>query len=346
MTNAVEDPKPLGRMSAVAETALLLVVGSLVAGKLAAWLAMPSRQIRDALLYAADGPNWAEAAQAEAQWLALRYGLTLVVALLIAWWVGGPTRRAAGLSRGGRSLLNLVGFGFVMGLLLNAPVLVGQWLHQTLGVGGDTPFWSLMRVSVWTPAFWMFMAASSFGIVPVVEELFFRAYALGRYRMHFSAGGAILLSAVFFWVSHGQYLQPDGFLLFNSALTFIFATVLAWSVVRTGSILPSLIAHMIVNVPLTPPLMLGAIAIAAMITVTLRAGIWRNLVDFVRTLAGLREPIFLLGTLGVFAGAVLLIRLYPQALLPVIGLFVLAVLVGLVRRSPWRRRQREAAVSH
>jgi len=47
-------------------------------------------------------PNWTKAAGYEAFWLTLRFGLTLALAYLNSLWVGGPLRRLAGPSLGGR----------------------------------------------------------------------------------------------------------------------------------------------------------------------------------------------------------------------------------------------------
>lgn len=256
-----QDPKLIGRLSAFAETALLLVAGSLVAGAIARETGLGQRDARDELLYGEAGPQWLAAASTEAQWLILRFGLTLLAAWLICWWIGGPTRKLAGLSRGGRSLGDLIGFGVVMGVLLAAPPFGLRVLNEMYAIGEGTPFWRLMAESEWTLEFWLFMAASSFVLVPIVEELFFRSYMLGRYRMHFTAGGAVLLSAAVFWVSHGQYIQADLNLIINSAMAFITAAILAWSVVRTGSVLPAIIAHMIFNLPMSQPFLIGVVVL-------------------------------------------------------------------------------------
>lgn len=338
MQNNPEDPKLIGRLSAFAETALLLIGGSLAARALADVFALGNREQRDALLYGASGPQWLPAASEEAQWLLLRFGLTLIIAWLIAWWLGGPKRQLAGITRGERSWGDLIGFGIVMGVLLAAPAFGGRVLNDMYGFGENTPFWDLMARHPWTLEFWIYMAASSFVIVPIVEELFFRAYQLGRFRMHFSAGGAVLLSAAFFWVSHGQYLRPDPYLLANSALVFVGAAIMAWSVVRTGSIVPVMIAHVIFNIPMTQPFQIGVVVLALLLIAVLFGRLRAATADFFKTLASTREWLFLVGMTLVLAACAFLVRTYEQALLPLIGVFALVVLWGLVRRAPWARR--------
>jgi membrane protease YdiL (CAAX protease family) len=332
------DTKTIARLSAFAETALLLIGGSLVARALAKALSLGNRDERDALLYGPDGPDWLAAAGVEAQWLLLRFGLTLLIAWLICWWIGGPSLRLAGVTRGERSWADLIGFGTVMGVLLAAPPFAGRVLNEIYGLGENTRFWDLMARHPWTVEFWIYMAISSFLLVPIVEELFFRAYQLGRFRMHFSAGGAVLLSAAFFWVSHGQYLRDDPYLLANSAMVFVSACIMAWSVVRTGSIAPAMIAHVIFNIPMSTPLRLSVVALALALIVLLFRKLHTAASDFFRTLASTREWLFLIGVTLLLTGGAFLARAYEQALIPLVAVFAVIVVWGLIRRAPWARR--------
>lgn len=342
-----EDPKLLGRLSAFAEVAILLVGGSLAARALSDILSLGNRAERDALLYNGGVPHWLEASAAEAQWLLLRFGLTLALAWLICWWIGGPSRKLAGLSRGERSLGELVGFGIVMGLILAAPPFLLRALNDMFALGGEnTPFWDLMAQNEWTLEFWLYMAASSFILVPIVEELFFRSYMLGRFRMHFTAGGAMLLSAAVFWVSHGQYLQLDPHLAAYSVMAFVSAAILAWSVVRTGSIAPAIIAHCIFNIPMTNDGRLAVAALALVLIIVLHKRLGAATADFFRTLATTREYLFLVALIAILAVAAFVIRTYEAALLPLLGAFVLLALIGLIRRAPWLRARRERPASN
>jgi len=336
--SAPQDPKPIARLTAFAETVILLVAGSLAAAAIASALGLAGRDGRDALLFGAGGPRWIEAGGAETQWLLLRFGLTLALAWLICWWIGGPSRQLAGLSRGGRSLRDLIGFGVVMGVLLAAAPFGLRVLNEMFALGENTPFWNLMARHEWTPAFWLYMAASSFVIVPIVEELFFRSYMLGRYRMHFTAGGAVLLSAALFWVSHGQYIKADPLLITNSVLVFISAAILAWSAIRTGSVLPAIIAHAIFNIPMTSPFRVAVVVLAVLLVVMLWARIRAAASDFFRTLATTREWIFLAVLIGLLTALAFIVRAYGQALIPLAGAIALLALWGLIRRVPWARR--------
>jgi membrane protease YdiL (CAAX protease family) len=338
-----EDPDLLGRIGAVAETVILITAGSLGARALAGGLGLPTRASRDAALFAGGGPDWTMAAGAEASWLILRFGITLAAAYLISLWVGGPSRRLAGLALGGRSLAGLVGFGLVMGLLINAPVLAIDLAQRAFGLGANTPLWDLMQSHPWTPAFWLYMAVGSFGLVPVVEELFFHSYTLGRYRMHFTPGAAILAGSALFWVSHGQYLKLDPFLLVHSALTFAGAAIMAWSLIRTGSIIPALVAHVTFNIPLPPVLMAASLAAGLVLMAVFWRPIRESAIDLGRTLAATREWAFLAGTVVVLLGGATLIRAYRTAIPYLLAICLMAAIAGLIRRSPFRRRKENNA---
>lgn len=332
-----EDPVLLGRAAAIAETVILITACSLAARALAEGLGLPTRAARDAILFAEGGPDWRMAAGYEAFWLTLRFGITLTLAFFISLWVGGPSRRLAGLALGGRSLSSLVGFGLVMGFIIDAPVQAIDLAQRAFGLGANTPMWDLIQSNRWTPDFWLFMAVSSYALVPVVEELFFRGYALGRFRMHFTPGAAVLIGTALFWVSHGQYLKLDPFLLTHSVLTFAGAAVMAWSVVKTGSIVPALVAHALFNVPLPPVLMAVSLGIGIALIFALRRPIRESLADFWRTLATTREWPFLAGTVAVLLGGATLLRAYSKAIPAVLGVCVAVALAGLIRRAPWTR---------
>jgi hypothetical protein len=100
--------------------------------------------------------------------------------------------------------------------------------------------------------FWLFSGVMSWALVPIVEELFFRAYCQRRLAEDWGDGPAIVGTAALFTFTHGQYLSPD---VYNLALVLTllvlaigFGTVFAW----TRSIVPAVIANSIIDVPATP----------------------------------------------------------------------------------------------
>jgi hypothetical protein len=100
--------------------------------------------------------------------------------------------------------------------------------------------------------FWLSAAILSYALIPVLEELIFRGYYQRRLAEDWGDGPAIIGTACFFTFAHRQYLIAN---VYNTtmiaSLLFLaigLGVVFAW----TRSLIPSIIAHAIINVPLTP----------------------------------------------------------------------------------------------
>lgn len=328
------DPRLTSKIFAVVEPLFLIGALAVAASQLAPLLGLPTRDERNAFLYEAATPQWIDASITEATWLCFRYGLTLLIVWAVCVWRRGPTRREAALSTGGHSPLKLIGIGLAACLIVLAPHRVVMAIHAVHPLGANTPFWDLMARTEWTPDFWIYMAVSSFVLVPIIEELYFRAYTLGRHRESFSTGGALILGAVFFWVAHGQYIVADPYLAFNSAYVFVGTLMLGYITVRTGSIIPALAAHMLLNVPASLPFLIAWVVAGVVLLFALRKTVGAYLRDFLALIAATREWMFLIGAAVAIAGLVTAVRMQPQLLLPAAGLLGLVFLAGLFRRRP------------
>jgi membrane protease YdiL (CAAX protease family) len=71
---------------------------------------------------------------------------------------------------------------------------------------------------------------------PIFEELLFRGLIFATLRQHFSFGAAAISSAALFSIWHGYGIAGSCALLWGSCLS-------AWSVEKTKSLLPAIIAH-------------------------------------------------------------------------------------------------------
>ncbi len=76
-------------------------------------------------------------------------------------------------------------------------------------------------------------------MAPVIEELIFRGLMLSRLRKGMSDWVAILVSALIFGLAHGQILWM--------AYTFVMGVVFALVAVKSESVLPSMVMHMVFN---------------------------------------------------------------------------------------------------
>ena len=114
------------------------------------------------------------------------------------------------------------------------------------------------------------MAVASFGLVPIVEELWARGYFVRRLRDGFDTGGAIVVSSLFFAFAHTQYFKLEVVSLGLLAGLVITSLAAAGTLVRTGSLVPCVLAHALVNVP-PPPSSLTRPAIVTLIALVLFA---------------------------------------------------------------------------
>lgn len=101
--------------------------------------------------------------------------------------------------------------------------------------------------------FWLFAGILSYALIPVLEELIFRGYYQRRLAEDWGDGPAIVGVACFFTFAHRQYLIANLYNITMVASLFFLAIGLGVVFAWTRSIVPSVIAHAIINVPLTLP---------------------------------------------------------------------------------------------
>jgi membrane protease YdiL (CAAX protease family) len=114
----------------------------------------------------------------------------------------------------------------VMGLLLKLvgwPVHEQAWLEELLGD----------RDVIWRLAPWIVV------VVPIAEEVFFRAYMLRFMAQRLGFLAALILSSIVFAAIH---LNPSGFPVY-----VVIAAVMAWVYRRSGSLVSPILAHMTLN---------------------------------------------------------------------------------------------------
>ncbi len=75
-------------------------------------------------------------------------------------------------------------------------------------------------------------------VPPIAEEFIFRGAILGSLRKHGDAF-AIIISAIFFGLAHGNFLQTP--------VTFLTGLVLGYITVKSNSIIPAIILHFVNN---------------------------------------------------------------------------------------------------
>jgi membrane protease YdiL (CAAX protease family) len=215
--------------------------------------------------------------------LLLQYAGPLLLAVLIGRWHRRRPLAAYGLTTNGRSWTTLVATGLVLFAAGALPTRLVDVLGVVVPLGPRADFQEAVFARPWDLPFWVLVAVGSFGLVPVVEELFFRGYVQTRLTEDLGAPAAVVATALFFVLSHGQYyLQPSP----RNALVLAASLVqaLAWGYVfaRTGSLVAPILAHALVNLPgvggggAAPTVLAGALGMLAVVVVA-RGPILRDL---------------------------------------------------------------------
>ncbi len=185
--------------------------------------------------------------------LLMQYAGWFLLIIPINWWRRRRGPAAYGLIRAGRSWGTLLLIGAATAALAEWPVL-GVSLTDTFYDLGETAPWrqAFFDTSWRRWEFWLFSAVISFALVAFLEELFFRGYCQRRLAEDWGNGPAILGTACLFTFAHSQYLMPNVYSVSMVVSLLIlaigFGVVFAW----TRSLIPSVVAHAIINVPMTP----------------------------------------------------------------------------------------------
>jgi len=179
----------------------------------------------------------------------LKYGWIFLLVLGLTRVLRKPVSlKSLGLTRNGLSTSKIIKYGlliFCLGGIL--PKLVyALWPTGILGDG--LAHWHILE-ETWDGPFWTFMLISSIIVPPIVEELFFRGYMQSRFHTVFKPHQAIMLTATIFTLFHTQYFVLSTIHMLMLLSLFIGAWLLSYVRYVSGSLLPCLIAHALVNIP-------------------------------------------------------------------------------------------------
>lgn len=186
--------------------------------------------------------------------LILIYGSYFLLIIPINWWYRRRGREAYGLTRAGRSSKALVLAGLGAAVLSAWPVLIHTLVDAVHPLGPMAPWRQAFFDMSWRRwQFWLFAGILSYAVIPVVEELIFRGYYQRRLAEDWGDGPAVLGTACFFTFAHNQYLIANTYNVTMIASLLCLAIGLGVVFAWTRSLIPSMIAHAIINVPMTAP---------------------------------------------------------------------------------------------
>lgn len=321
------------RIAAIAEPGFVLVAGTLLAGIVLGHVQAGSV---NHFLYSLATPDFSSAASVLFVDLAVRYAIVLGLAAALGLWRGRSSRVSYGVTLGNGGLGGLVGIGIVLGLIASLPIQVVRLANIYMSLGPGTRFWALEARVPWNADFWLYMAVGSFLVVPVFEELYTRGYLLGRLRESFSAGGSLLVMSVFFAFAHGQYHHLDMLAASDEASLLVWALILGYAVYRTGSLVPAIVAHGIVNTPMTANLYWVMLVASVLAVAACRRSVLSWLAGVTRLLREIDDwPATLL---AVFLFVLMMMTIRATSWMPYtwLGVFCLGSVFGVTRVSPWK----------
>lgn len=303
----------LGRLAAVSEFLGVLVTAIVVQRALLRVAGIPTWKSAQARMLESGEVEFVALARLAAIDQLVKYGALLGLAFAIGWWHRRRRLERYGLTRARRSWRELAGIGVALWSVSRVlPALLLALDDHLPWIGQGPDHWALFPQR-WSAGFLLFMAAGSFLLVPIVEELTFRGYLLNRLREDFGEAAALVLSAVCFTLVHTQYFEAE-VMSAGMLLSLAIASLAAgYSVVRTGSLVPCIVAHALLNLPTPPGEWSEEIALALPIAVLLV--VRRPVTRWARDLGGLlsrpaERSGMVLGLVALVAGlaAVLVLR--------------------------------------
>jgi membrane protease YdiL (CAAX protease family) len=185
--------------------------------------------------------------------LVIQYGSYLALIIPVNWWYRRRGLVAFGLTRAGRPWKALIVAALATAALTQWPVLVHTLVDAAHPLGRMAPWrQAFFAMSWWRWQFWLFAGIMSYAVVPIVEELIFRGYYQRRLAEDWGDGPAIIGTACFFTFAHNQYLIANAYNITMIASLFCLAIGLGIVFAWTRSLVPSIVAHAIINLPMTP----------------------------------------------------------------------------------------------
>lgn len=260
--------------------------------------------------------------------LLLQYAGWFVLIIPINWWHRRRGPAAYGLTRAGHAWTALLLAGVATAALAEWPIVSVNLANAFYKLGETVPWRQAFFETSWRRwEFWLFSAVLSWAVVAVIEELFYRGYCQRRLAEDWGDGAAIVGTSCLFVFSHSQYLIPNAYnvgMIVSLLVSAIgFGVVFAW----TRSLIPSVVAHALINVPMTP-LWQGMLLTAFVITAALTAR--RGAVVIAKVFSG-ASTAGCIALAAVGTGYVVAARRVERLELVAVGLLALAV--GLEMRE-------------
>jgi membrane protease YdiL (CAAX protease family) len=251
-----------GKIAALSEITGVFFVGSLLSSLLFQWADIRGNPLA-ALLEV--NPDMFAISWQLAKVLFLQYAGWLTLALVLNFAYRHSGRKDIGITLNGQRFIMLSLMAIVAWAVADFAFKIIWILDAEFDIGTSVPWREALINGEKSAGWWALMAVGSFGLVPVLEELFWRGYVQARLHHSFSPSIAIVASAAMFTFSHSQYHHFDGYHIATIGALFFNALVLGWLFHTTRSLWPVIFMHALVNTPTDGISMYLAIAIMSVI---------------------------------------------------------------------------------
>jgi membrane protease YdiL (CAAX protease family) len=212
------------------------------------------------------GPDLVRKTHELVRLLVFQYVGWFLLILPVALWKRSASPRVFGFTKNGHGWGYLAIAGIVAWAIAELPTRWLEVLNSFYQLGETTPWRRAVFDMSWRRwEFWYFSAMGSYLLIPVLEELFYRGYCQRRLAQAWGDGPAIIGVSALFAFSHAQYLRAD---LYNVGMLLgVVLGAVGFGIVfaATRSLWPSVIAHALVNIPMTRGWMMAVGVVMAVI---------------------------------------------------------------------------------
>lgn len=182
--------------------------------------------------------------------LFVQYAGWFIPIFFVGWWYRQRKPKQYGLTLSSLPLKFYIVAGVILFSFSELPTQILSLLNTLYPLGEQTAWREAIYQISWNSLeFWLLMAVGSFGLIPILEELFYRGYVQTRLEEDFGAPTAILATTVLFALSHSQYYILNAYNL-GMLAAIIFSTIaFGYLFYRTRSLLITIIPHILINIP-------------------------------------------------------------------------------------------------
>lgn len=234
------------RYSGIFEVVAVFIIGSFIAGILFQMAGVTSHPLA---ALSQSNPDMVAIGLQTGKILLLQYIGFLSLAVIFTLTQRQHLLKDRGFNLSGKSIATLCIIGVVgwaAGDFLNKVLWI---IDAEFDLGTSVPWREALFNAEPTAGWWFLLFVGSFGLVPILEEVFWRGYVQSRLSQFLSPKASIVLTSIMFSLSHSQYHHADVYHLATLFGVFTVSCVLGWLFYKTTSLIPVIVMHSLLNFP-------------------------------------------------------------------------------------------------